>query len=153
MNILHLSKFYPPDPGGLEYVVASVHSAFRLTEQAQTERLIKAVSHPACRVLGHPTGRLLLARPGYAVDLEKVLSACAEHGVAVEVNASPYRLDLDWRWARRALELGIKLVVNPDAHSTEGLADVKWGLAVARKAGATKDDLINCSNIDDFIRR
>jgi DNA polymerase (family 10) len=137
---------------GLEYVVASVHSSFRLTQEAQTERLVRAVSHPACRVLGHPTGRLLLARPGYAVDLEPVLSACAEHGVAVEINASPYRLDLDWRWAKRALDLGLKLAVNPDAHSTEGLEDVRWGVAIARKAGATKADLINCADIDDFLR-
>lgn len=137
---------------GLEYVVASVHSAFRLAEEAQTERLVRAVSHPACRVLGHPTGRLLLARPGYAVDLEQVLSACAERGVAVEINASPYRLDLDWRWARRALELGIKLAVNPDAHSTAGLDDIRWGIGIARKAGATKADLINCSDIEEFIR-
>jgi DNA polymerase (family 10) len=138
---------------GLEYVVASVHSAFRLTEEAQTERITKAVSHPACGVLGHPTGRLLLARPGYSVDLEEVLAACAEHGVAVEINASPYRLDLDWRWARRALDLGLKLVVNPDAHSTEGLEDLQWGLAVARKAGATAADLVNCTDIEDFIRK
>jgi DNA polymerase (family 10) len=136
---------------GLEYVVASVHSAFRLTEGAQTERLVRAVSHPACRVLGHPTGRLLLARPGYAVDLERVLEACAEHGVAVEINASPYRLDLDWRWARRALDLGLKLAINPDAHATGGLDDVRWGVAVARKAGATKTDLINCGDIEEFI--
>jgi DNA polymerase (family 10) len=136
---------------GLEYVVASVHSAFRLTEEAQTERLVRAVSHPACRILGHPTGRLLLARPGYALDLDTVLSACAEHGVAVEINSSPYRLDIDWRWARRALDLGLKLAVNPDAHSTQGLEDVRWGVAVARKAGAAKADLINCSDIDDFL--
>ena len=136
---------------GLDYVVASVHSAFRLTEEAQTERLVRAVSHPACRILGHPTGRLLLARPGYALDLDTVLSACAEHGVAVEINSSPYRLDIDWRWARRALDLGLKLAVNPDAHSTQGLEDVRWGVAVARKAGATKADLINCSDIDDFL--
>ena len=137
----------------LEYVVASVHSAFRLAEEAQTERLVKAVSHPACRILGHPTGRLLLARPGYAVDLEKVLLACAEHGVAVEVNASPYRLDLDWRWARRALDLGLKLAVNPDAHSTAGLDDIRWGVAVARKAGATAADLVNCMDIEEFLRK
>ncbi|MDH3816618.1 MAG: helix-hairpin-helix domain-containing protein [Acidobacteriota bacterium] len=136
---------------GLEYVVASVHSAFRLTEEAQTERLVRAVTHPACRILGHPTGRLLLARPGYALDLDTVLLACAEHGVAVEINASPYRLDIDWRWARRALDLGLKLAVNPDAHSTQGFEDVRWGVAVARKAGATKADLINCSDIDDFL--
>ena len=125
----------------LEYVVASVHSSFRLAEETQTDRLVRAVSHPACRVLGHPTGRLLLARPGYRVDLEKVLAACARHGGAVEINASPYRLDL-----------GLKLAVNPDAHSTEGLDDVRWGVAVARKAGATAADLVNCSEIEDFLR-
>jgi DNA polymerase (family 10) len=102
-------------------------------------------------VLGHPTGRLLLARPGYEVDLEQVLQACLDHGVAVEINASPYRLDLDWRWSRRALEVGLKLVVNTDAHSTEGLDDIRWGLAVARKAGATAADLINCAPIDEFL--
>jgi DNA polymerase (family 10) len=129
-----------------------VHSGFCRSEDEQTARLVRAVSHPACRVLGHPTGRLLLARPGYAVDLEAVLEACAEHGVAVEINASPYRLDLDWRWARRALELGLELVINPDAHSTDGLADVRWGLAVARRAGATRRDLVNCAPIDGFLR-
>jgi DNA polymerase (family 10) len=138
---------------GLEYVVASVHSAFRLAKHAQTERLLRAVSHPACRILGHPTGRLLLARPGYDVDLDQVLEACAEHGVAVEINASPYRLDLDWRWARRARDLGLKLAVNPDAHSTAGFDDVRWGVAVARKAGVTKGDLVNCADIEDFLRR
>jgi len=137
---------------GLEYVVASVHSAFRLSREQQTERIMSAVSHPACSVLGHPTGRLLLARPGYEVDLERVLQACLEHGVAVEINASPYRLDLGWRWARRALELGLKLAVNPDAHSIEGLDDVRWGLAVARKAGATASDLVNCGDIDEFLK-
>lgn len=136
---------------GLDYVVASVHSAFRLSEEAQTERIVRAVRHPACRVLGHPTGRLLLARPGYAVDLDRVLDACAESGVAVEINASPYRLDLDWRWARRALARGLKLVVNPDAHSIDGLDNVRWGVLVARRAGATAADLVNCMDIDLFL--
>jgi DNA polymerase (family 10) len=154
-DVLADGKLDIPDgcADGLEYVVASVHSNFRLSEQQQTERLVRAVAQPACRVLGHPTGRLLLARPGYAVDLERVLEACAEHGVAVEINASPYRLDLDWRWARHALALGIKLIVNPDAHSTAGLAEVRWGLAVARKAGATAADLVNCADIGDFLAR
>jgi DNA polymerase (family X) len=138
---------------GLEYVVASVHSAFRLSKELQTERIVRAVSHTACSVLGHPTGRLLLARPGYEVDLERVLEACLEHGVAVEINASPYRLDLDWRWCRRALELGVELVIDTDAHSTEGLDDFRWGLAVARKAGATAADLINCAPIEGFLAR
>jgi DNA polymerase (family 10) len=136
---------------GLEYVVASVHTGFRLTSEEQTERIVRAVAHPACRVLGHPTGRLLLARPPYAVDVERVLEACAEHGVAAEINSSPYRLDLGWRWARRALELGVKLVINPDAHSLLGLDDVRWGVAIARKAGATSADLVNCTDIEDFL--
>lgn len=138
---------------GLDYVVASVHSSFRLTEEAQTERIVTAVRHPACRVLGHPTGRLLLARPGYAVDLERVLDACAENRVAVEINASPYRLDVDWRWARRALEKGLKLAINPDAHSIDGLDNVCWGVAVARRAGATTADIVNCGDIEDFLER
>ncbi len=138
---------------GLDYVVASVHSSFRLTQEAQTERIVTAIRHPACRVLGHPTGRLLLARPGYAVDLERILDACAENRVAVEINASPYRLDLDWRWARRALEKGLKLVINPDAHSIDGLDNARWGVAVARKAGATTNDIVNCQDIDDFLER
>ena len=138
---------------GLDYVVASVHSAFRLSREAQTDRVVRAVSNPACRVLGHPTGRLLLARPGYEIDLETVLQACAEYGVAVEINASPYRLDLDWRWARRALELGLKLCVNPDAHTIVGLDDIRWGIGIARKAGATAADLVNCAPIEEFLDR
>jgi len=138
---------------GLDYVVASVHSSFRLPKETQTKRIIAAVRHPACRVLGHPTGRLLLARPGYEVDLERVLDACVEHRVAVEINASPYRLDLDWRWARRALDKGLKLVINPDAHSVEGLDHVRWGVAVARRAGATVADIVNCHDIEEFLER
>ncbi len=154
-DILASGELDIPDgcESGLDYSVASVHSSFRLAEKAQTERLVTAVSHPACRVLGHPTGRLLLARPGYAFDLDRVLDACAEHGVAVEVNASPYRLDLDAGSARRALDRGLTLVVNPDAHAVGGLDDVRWGVAVARRAGATADDLVNCRGIDEFLAR
>ena len=79
-------------------------------------------------------------------------AACAEHDVAVEINASPYRLDLDWRWARAALDRGLKLAVNPDAHSVGGLDDVRWGLAVARRAGATKRDLVNCMDIEEWLQ-
>jgi DNA polymerase (family 10) len=135
----------------LEYVVASIHTGFRMSEAAQTERISSAVHHPACRVLGHPTGRLLLARPGYAVDLERVLAECAECGVSVEINASPYRLDLDGMWARRALELGVALVINPDAHAIDGLDDVRWGVGVARKAGATPDQILNCGDIAEWL--
>jgi DNA polymerase (family 10) len=124
-----------------------------MAAEAQTERILAAVGHPACRVLGHPTGRLLLARPGYELDLERVLEACAERGVAVEINASPYRLDLDAVWARRAIELGVLLAVNPDAHSTEGLADLRWGVAVARRAGAEARHLVNCGDLEGWLAR
>ncbi len=136
---------------GLEYVVASVHSSFRMTSEAQTERVLAAIGHPACRVLGHPTGRLLLGRPGYEIDLERVLEACAERGVAVEINASPYRLDLDAAWARRAIESGVALAVNPDAHDAAGLADLRWGVTVARRAGAEARHLINCGDIEGWL--
>lgn len=126
----------------LDYVVASVHSGFRMSRDEQTERCLRAVRHPACRVLGHPTGRLLLARPSFEVDLEAVLAACADTGVAVEINANPHRLDLDWRWARRAIELGIPLSINADAHAADGLDDLRWGVLMARKAGATADDVL-----------
>jgi DNA polymerase (family 10) len=138
---------------GLEYVVASVHSGFKMSREEQTNRIVTAVRHPACRVLGHPTGRLLLARPGYDVDLDRVLEACAEAGVAVEINASPYRLDLDWRWARRALDLGLTLAISPDAHAVDGLGDVRWGIGVARKAGATAERVLNCGVIEEWLAR
>jgi DNA polymerase (family 10) len=136
----------------LDYVVASVHSTFRLSKHAQTERVISAVRDPSCRVLGHPTGRLLLARPGYEIDLDRVLEACADNGVAAEINASPYRLDLDHVWARKAIALGVDLIVNPDAHSTVGLEDVRWGIMVARRAGASASEILNCGDMQAWIR-
>lgn len=128
---------------GLDYVVASVHGGFRLSKEAQTERILSAVRYPACRVLGHPTGRLLLARPPYEVDLERILAECAGRGVMVEINANAHRLDLDWRMTRRALELGVRIIINPDAHAVDGLDDVRWGITVARKAGARPGDIVN----------
>jgi DNA polymerase (family X) len=96
---------------------ASVHSRFRLDPKEQTRRIVNAVANPYTTILGH--GRQLLRRPGYELDVEAVLKACARHDVAVELNANPWRLDLDWRWLRRALELGCRLSINPDAHSTD----------------------------------
>ncbi len=137
--------------GTLEYVVASVHGSFRMSTEDQTQRVISAVRDPECRILGHPTGRLLLARPGYEIDLDRVFEECAERGVAVEINASPYRLDLDHDWARKAIAAGVKLIINPDAHSTEGLEDVRWGVMVARRAGATAADVLNCGDLEGWI--
>jgi len=126
-----------------ELVVASVHSRFRLDEERQTLRLLRAMENPHVDVLGHVTGRLLLARDGYALDLDRVLHAAAERGVAVEVNAHPHRLDLDWRNLRRGLEYGLKTCINPDAHSVEGLGDVDHGIGVARKGWCTAGDALN----------
>ena len=129
---------------GFDFVVASVHSQFRLPKAAQTERIIRAVRDPHTTILGHMTGRMLLRRPGYEVDVEAVLSACAECGVAVEINANPNRLDLDWRWHQRALELGCMLSINPDAHSTAELDLTAWGVVMARKGGVSKERVLNC---------
>ncbi|TPW09387.1 MAG: DNA polymerase IV, partial [bacterium] len=101
---------------GFDYLVASVHSGFNLSEADQTKRIVTAVSHPKVRILGHPTGRLLLSRDPYAVNLSAVYAACAAHDVAVEINASPYRLDLDWRELRAARQAGCRFSINPDAH-------------------------------------
>jgi DNA polymerase (family 10) len=136
---------YPDDVlARFDFVVASVHGQFRLDRSAQTARLIRAVSHPLTTILGHPTGRQLLRRPGYDVDLEAVLRACAKHGVAVEINANPYRLELDWRWHQRALTLGCLLSIDPDAHSMTELRLVQWGVAIARKGMVQKRQVLSC---------
>jgi DNA polymerase (family 10) len=133
-----------------DFVVASVHSRFRLDRQEQTERIIRAVSNPHTTILGHMTGRQLLRRPGYEVDIERVLAACAEHGVAVEINANPWRLDLDWRWHGRALALGCMMSINPDAHSTSEIDLTHWGVEMARKGGVPKERVLNCLDLPRF---
>jgi DNA polymerase (family X) len=133
-----------------DFVVASVHSRFKLDRNAQTERIIRAVANPYTTILGHMTGRQLLRRPGYNVDVEKILTACAEHGVAVEINANPWRLDLDWRWHRKALELGCMMSINPDAHSTDEIELTHWGVEMARKGGVAKSRVLNCLTLEKF---
>lgn len=118
---------------GLDFVIASVHSRFNLSARDQTRRIIAAVRNPHCTMLGHPSGRLLLSRDPYPVEMEAVLEACAEAGVVVEINANPHRLDLDWRLGTRARELGVVVAINPDAHSPEGLADTRFGVYAARR--------------------
>ena len=126
-----------------DFVVASVHSRFKMDRKAQTERIIRAVSNPHTTILGHMTGRQLLRRPGYDIDIEAILTACAAHGVAVEINANPWRLDLDWRWHQRALDLGCMMSINPDAHSTRELDLTHWGTEMARKGGVSADRVLN----------
>jgi DNA polymerase (family X) len=135
---------YPDDVlATLDYTVVSVHQNFTLSEADQTKRIIRAVQNPHAKILGHATGRLLLRRPSYAVDVQAVIEACAETRTVIEINASPYRLDLDWRWVIKAKELGCKFSIDPDAHTTTGFDDVPYGVMMARKAGLTSDDVVN----------
>jgi DNA polymerase (family X) len=139
---------YPPDIlERFDFVVASVHSRFRLGREEQTKRILAAVVNPFTTILGHLTGRQLLRRSGYDIDVEAVLEACAAHGVAVEINANPWRLELDWRWHRKALGLGCMLSINPDAHSIAELDLLKWGVAVARKGGVPKERVLNAMSL------
>jgi len=131
-----------------DFVVASVHGHFGLDAAKQTERCIRAVQNPFTSVLGHPTGRLLLAREGFAVDMAAVLEAAAESGCAVELNANPHRLDLDWRELRRARKLGVRISIGPDAHRMEGLGDVRYGVAVARKGWLAPEGVLNTLGLE-----
>ena len=135
-----------------DFVVGSVHTGFSMTEEEATERLVRAIEAPPTRILGHPTGRLLLRREGYPIDHERVIEACAEHNVALELNANPYRLDLDWRWVRRATDAGVLLSINPDAHATSELDYVKWGVAVGRKGWLTPDQCLNAKSLEAFVQ-
>ena len=128
----------------LDFVVASVHSTFNLSEADMTKRVIRAVSNPFVTMLAHPTGRLLLKREGYAIDIPAVLEAAAETGTWIELNAAPKRLDLDWRWWPLAKEKGVRCVINPDAHRTARLQDLWFGIGAARKGWLTKEDVMNC---------
>jgi DNA polymerase (family 10) len=142
---------YPDDVlRQFDFIVASIHGQFRMDREQQTERLLLAVANPFVTILGHMTGRQLLRRPGYDVDVEKVLEACANHGVAVEINANPWRLDLDWRWHQRALELGCMFSINPDAHSIAELDLMRWGLAMARKGGVSPARVLNALDLRGF---
>jgi DNA polymerase (family 10) len=138
-----------------DFVVASVHSNLKMSEEKATARLIKAIENPYTTMLGHPTGRLLLSREGYPIDYKKVIDACAANAVVIEINANPLRLDLDWRWQQYALEKGVWLSVNPDAHRTEGFHDMKYGVFVGRKGGLSKDKCVNAlslAEIDQFFK-
>ncbi|TGE19338.1 DNA polymerase/3'-5' exonuclease PolX [Hymenobacter elongatus] len=126
-----------------DFIVASVHSNLRMDERKATERLLRAIANPYTTMLGHPTGRLLLRREGYPINHKAVIDACAQHNVIIEINSNPWRLDLDWRWVRYALDQGVKLSINPDAHHTDGYADMRYGVMMGRKGGLTKDMTFN----------
>lgn len=135
----------------LDFVVASIHSNFELPPAEQTQRLIRAMENPYCSILGHPTGRIILTRPGYQPDLEAVIDRAGELGVCIEINADAHRFDLDWRYLRRAKERGIRIPIDPDSHSPEGLLNMRLGVGIARKGWLTKADVLNALPADELL--
>ena len=134
-----------------DFVVASIHSNFNLPPEEQTQRLIRAIENPYCSILGHPTGRILLGREGYQPDLERVIDRAGELGVAIELNADPHRFDLDWRLIRYATDRGIKIPINPDAHSPAGLLNIRYGVGVGRKGWLTPEQVLNTLPLDELM--
>ena len=134
----------------LDVIVASVHSNLKMDEKKATKRLITAIENPYTSILGHPSGRLLLSRQGYPLDYTKIIDACAANGVAIELNANPNRLDMDWRWIAQAIEKEVLISINPDAHSIKGLDDMSYGVACARKAGLPTAYCLNAMDVDEF---
>lgn len=135
-----------------DYVIGSVHSHFKMDREQMTMRLTKAIENKYLTILGHPTGRLLLSRKEYDVDLEKIIEACSKNSVAIEINSNPHRLDLDWRMCKYAKEKGVKLVIEPDAHRTSGIDDIYYGVGIGRKGWLASKDVLNTSEIDEIDR-
>jgi DNA polymerase (family 10) len=127
----------------LDFVVASIHSNFNLPQAEQTARLVRAITNPYVDIVGHPTGRILLDRAGYALDMDAVIEAAAEHGTCIEINAHPSRLDLDWRFVHKARTKGIKIPVDPDAHTVAGIDVMRYGIGIARKGWLRAADVLN----------
>ncbi|MFA7577797.1 MAG: PHP domain-containing protein, partial [Candidatus Muiribacteriota bacterium] len=135
----------------LDFVIASVHQSFKLSEDEMTDRIVKALSNPYVTMLGHSTGRLLLKRNPYNVNLYKVIEKAAEFNKAIEINSNPYRLDIDWRYLKYAKSLGVKLFINPDAHYEKDFDNIKFGVNIARKGWLGKKDVINTMNLNEII--
>ena len=135
---------------GFDVIIASIHSNLNMTEEKATQRLINAIKNPYTNILGHPTGRLLLSREAYPIDHAAVIDACAEHNVVIELNAHPNRLDLDYHWIMYCREKGVKISINPDAHSREAIHMVEHGVRVARKAFVTSAENISSLSRDEF---
>ena len=135
-----------------DFVVASVHSNIKMNEEKATQRLITAIENPYTTILGHPTGRMLLARSGYPIDHKKIIDACAANQVVIEINSNPLRLDLDWRWHQYAIEKGVMLSINPDAHRITGLMDMHYGILVARKGGVSAVNCLNTMNLKEISK-
>jgi DNA polymerase (family X) len=136
---------------GFDFIVASVHSNLKMSKDKATERILKAIMHPKTMILGHPTGRLLLSRQGYELDWQVIFAACAKYRVAVELNANPHRLDLDYTLIAQAVEAGCMIAINPDAHQLNGISDIRYGVNTARKGYLSSENCINCLDVDDFL--
>jgi DNA polymerase (family 10) len=136
----------------LDFVVASIHSNFNLSAEEQTQRMLRAISNPYVNIIGHPTGRILLGRAGYTLDMEAVIDAAAAQGVSIEINASPSRLDLDWRLVRRARDKGMKIPIDPDAHTLDGLDDMRYGIGIARKGWLSAKDVVNAMKTEALLK-
>jgi len=135
----------------LDFVVASIHSQFNLSPEEQTRRMLRAISNPYVDIIGHPTGRILLGREGYTLDVDAVIDAAADHGVCIEVNADPSRLDLDWRYLHRARDKGIKIPIDPDAHTINGLDNMHYGVGIARKGWLRASDVLNTMQTEEIL--
>lgn len=133
-----------------DFVVASIHSRFSLNKEEMTARILRAVENPHTDVLGHPSGRILLERPEFEADFDKIIDACCANNVAIEINASTYRLDLDWRRIFKARDKNCIFSINPDAHSTTQLGSVRYGIKIAKKAGMKSSEVINCYDLESF---
>jgi len=148
---------YDPDTlATFDFVVASIHSGLNMNITKATNRLLTAIANPYTTMLGHMTGRLLLMRKGYPIDHKTVIDACAKYGVIIEINAHPYRLDIDWRWVHYALQKGVLLSINPDAHTIDGFKDMYYGVCVGRKGGLTKEQTLNAwkvEQIDSYFKK
>ena len=135
----------------LDFVIASIHSNFNLPPQEQTQRMLRAIANPYVDIIGHPTGRLLLEREGYKLDMEAVIEAASVRGTCIEINANPSRLDLDWRLVHRAREKGVKIPICPDAHTLAGLDDMRYGIGVARKGWLRAGDVLNTMDAEALL--
>ena len=143
---------YPQDVlDRLDFVIGSIHSRFSLDRDEMTARMLRALDDPHLTIVGHPTGRLLLSRDAYAVDLEAVIARAIEVGAAIEINADPHRLDLDWRFLRKARADGLMISIGSDAHDTAGIGNMEWGVGIARKGWLGADDILNTRSADEFL--
>lgn len=138
--------------GQFDFIIASVHSNLKMNKEKATERVLRAVENPYTRILGHPTGRLLLSREGYPLDWDHIFEACARCGVAIELNANPYRLDIDYTLIPEALKRGIRICINPDAHSKDGIHDIRYGVFAARKGFVSAENCLNTLDADGFAK-